>query len=159
MRQAADRAASATFAPVFEKAGSVRVLEVDPDLGRGLEADRFGEARRDLVAASGTIDAGDWEPLRDLEPEDRHLGLLVVDGLMLRDIAVASTTCAELVGEGDVLRPWEHFGDQAPMPYEISWHVLEPTRIAVLDRRPADGTDPRGGLVTAGHAAGQARAR
>lgn len=123
---------------MLKQRSSVRILEADPELGHGLTPAQLAAARHELVAVAGTVEPGDWEPLKDLSEDDRHLGLLVIDGLLLRDIAVASTTCAELVGKGDVLRPWEHFGDQAPMPYEVSWRVLEPTRIAVLDRRSGE---------------------
>lgn len=123
---------------MFEKTTSVRILDVDPDLGEGLGPERFAAARRDFVASAGAVDAGSWEPLRDLPEDDRRLGLLVTEGLLLRAVAVADTTCAELVGEGDILRPWEHFGETAPMPYEVSWQVLTPTKVAVLDRRASE---------------------
>lgn len=123
---------------MFERRSEVRLLEVDPDLGRDLAGDAAAAARRDLVAPCGAIEPGSWEPLTDLAERDRHLGLLVLEGLMARNLVVAETTCAELVGNGDVLRPWEHFGETAPMPYEVDWQVLEPSTLAVLDRRTAE---------------------
>lgn len=62
-----------------------------------------------------------------------HFGLLVLDGLLLRDVAVAHATCGELVGPGELLRPWDSFGKSAPMPFEIRWKVIESTRVALLD--------------------------
>lgn len=123
--------------PVLQDRTSVRLLEVDRDLGRDLTSDELASAR-EIVVSAATIPPGSWEPLKEIPEPNRHLGLLVLDGLMARETVVAQTTCAELVGGGDVLRPWEHFGEQAPMPYEVQWHILEPTRIALLDRRTAE---------------------
>ena len=39
----------------------------------------------------------------------------------------------ELVGQGDLLRPNDHDGDDAPIPFGVSWTVLETARLAVLD--------------------------
>ncbi len=134
---------------MFEKGSTARLLDVDPDLGEDLRDEELASARRDIVVQTSGLDVGSWEPLKDLPEEDRHLGLLVVDGLIARDVVVADTACAELVGRGDVLRPWERFGEQAPMPYEVEWHVLEPTELAVLDRRATELACRYPPLVTA----------
>lgn len=115
----------------------VRLLDADPDLGQGLSGDEL-VAAREIVVQTGTIEAGSWEPLATIDEPGRHLGLLVLDGLLARDTVVADTACAELVGAGDVLRPWERFGEQAPMPYEVEWTVIDPTRVALLDRRSSE---------------------
>lgn len=61
--------------------------------------------------------------------------MLVLKGLMVRRVAVADRRCGELVGPGALLRPWDDFGHNAPLPFEISWRVLQQTRVARLDRR------------------------
>lgn len=63
------------------------------------------------------------------------LGLLVIDGLMIRQVAVADRRCGELVGPGALLRPWDDFGQTAPLPFEVNWRVIQDTRVARLDRR------------------------
>jgi CRP-like cAMP-binding protein len=37
------------------------------------------------------------------------------------------------VGRGDLLRPNDRDGEDAPIPFGVSWTVLEPARFAVLD--------------------------
>jgi hypothetical protein len=62
---------------------------------------------------------------------------MVVDGILTRDIAFAGRTTTELLGAGDLLRPWD---DDAPfdaLPLKATWHVHEPARLAVLDTRVA----------------------
>ncbi len=36
---------------------------------------------------------------------------------------------------GTILRPWDHFGRYAPLPFEVSWRVIEPVRLGLLDQR------------------------
>jgi CRP-like cAMP-binding protein len=77
-----------------------------------------------------------WNPDEVELGPDPGLGLIVVDGLMEREVHVAGRTAAELLGPGDVLRPWDMADvDAACVPVEAEWTVLEPARVAVLDSR------------------------
>jgi hypothetical protein len=77
---------------------------------------------------------GPWAP----RPQDARfagaLGLLVLDGLVIRTICVQGRDCAELVGAGDLLRPWETAQDGL-VEGPCTWRVLEPTTLAILDRQ------------------------
>lgn len=91
-------------------------------------------ARRYAVARVVEIPRGVYTPA-DMFEGNGLLGLLVIDGLLIRQVAVAERSCGELVGPGAVLRPWDDFGRTAPLPFEVSWRVLQTTRVASLDRR------------------------
>ena len=41
--------------------------------------------------------------------------------------------CIELIGPGDVMRPWSWDDAGSHVRAEVGWEVLEPTRLAVLD--------------------------
>jgi CRP/FNR family cyclic AMP-dependent transcriptional regulator len=114
--------------------GTVYLLDRDPELLE-LVADRErAAARRALSASAYRVKAGSWHPDALLvEGERPHFGVLVLEGLLLRDVVVAHTTCGELVGPGELLRPWDDFGERAPMPLEIEWKALQMLEIAVLD--------------------------
>jgi CRP-like cAMP-binding protein len=71
----------------------------------------------------------------EIQREPGHLGLLVAEGLLTRDVQLGGTVACEIVGRGDILRPADHDGESAPVPFGVHWTVLEPTRLAVLDRR------------------------
>jgi CRP/FNR family cyclic AMP-dependent transcriptional regulator len=43
--------------------------------------------------------------------------------------------CVELLGPGDVLRPWRWDGSGSHVHAEVGWAVLEPTCLAVLDHQ------------------------
>jgi hypothetical protein len=61
----------------------------------------------------------------------------VVDGLLSRRVAVAGRRCLELLGVGDLLRPWQNDGDHFIAPFESVYQVHEPVQLAVLDQRAA----------------------
>jgi hypothetical protein len=63
----------------------------------------------------------------------RGFGFLLLDGLIIRRTGVEGRFGAELLGEGDLLRPWQDQYDSPALALEIGWTVLEPARLAVLD--------------------------
>jgi CRP/FNR family transcriptional regulator, cyclic AMP receptor protein len=128
---------------------SVRLLDVDPDLGTGLDARAREQARGRLLARTLRLSIGAFDPGAAFPDPSDHLGVLVLEGLMTRDVLIAETTCAELVGPGDLLRPWEHLGLGAPVPSEVEWHVLEPTTLAILDARVIAAAGPFPEVVAA----------
>lgn len=52
---------------------------------------------------------------------------------MIRDVTVSGATCGELIGPCTLLRPSDDKGADAPMRYDVTWQVLAPARLAVLD--------------------------
>ena len=124
-----------TPARVHPRAG-VRLLEVDPDLGRSLDAMTHARLSSLLRVQVAAFEPGPWEPA-GLPPEPDSFGLLLVDGLLLRDLSVQDRCCAELLGPGDLLRPWptaDEAGD--PGAAGLQWNIVDgPARFAVLDRR------------------------
>ncbi|MGZ4175535.1 MAG: Crp/Fnr family transcriptional regulator [Solirubrobacteraceae bacterium] len=110
----------------------VRVAEALPEIIEHLEPEQQEIARRQLVAELIVARTGSWRPQ---VPTNRpgHLGLLVLDGLLSRDVILEKPLATELVGQGDLLRPSDRDGEDAPIPFGVSWTVLEPARFAVLD--------------------------
>jgi CRP/FNR family transcriptional regulator, cyclic AMP receptor protein len=111
----------------------VRILDADPGLGQALDAEERALAARYAVAEVLRLEPGPWDAGR-VDPEPGRLGLLVLEGLIKREVRIAGSECAELLGEGDLLRPWD--GDSGGFTQVGGgFEVLEPTRIALLDRR------------------------
>lgn len=111
----------------------VRLLDVDRSLAAALSDAELEVARRYAVADVVELGRGMHDPSH--LAGDGLLGLLVLDGLLIRQVAVADRRCGELVGPGSVLRPWDDFGQAAPLPFDVSWRVVRETRLAQLDRR------------------------
>jgi CRP/FNR family cyclic AMP-dependent transcriptional regulator len=112
----------------------VRLLDADPSLAATLSDEELATARQYAIADVVALHRGKHAP-REMFHGDGLLGLLVLDGLLIRQVAVAGRHCGELVGPGSVLRPWDDFGRSAPLPFEVSWRVIEDVRLAQLDRR------------------------
>ena len=110
--------------------GSVQILKSDPELGLRVPATQIAEARKQLVARVKTLEPGRWEVPRDTTS---RLGFLMLDGLLARDVVLVGHTCTELLGEGDVIQPWIPSTDDGLVRYRVLWHVLAPSRLAVLD--------------------------
>jgi CRP/FNR family transcriptional regulator, cyclic AMP receptor protein len=66
------------------------------------------------------------------------IGLLVLDGLLLRRVEIDGRFGAELLGQGDLLRPWQDIGTLRPLQRTTGWWVIEPARVALLDEGAAE---------------------
>ncbi|MFL5864215.1 MAG: Crp/Fnr family transcriptional regulator [Solirubrobacteraceae bacterium] len=75
------------------------------------------------------------------------IGLLVLQGLLIRRVGIDGRFGAELLGDGDLLRPWQGEDEQAQLRCKTTWRVLEPSRIAVLNRRVTDRFARYPGLI------------
>jgi CRP/FNR family transcriptional regulator, cyclic AMP receptor protein len=112
----------------------VAVLDVDRELAQSLESGDREHARRALVFPALVVEPGPWEH-RQAVPEPPVVGLLVLTGVLTREIVFAGRASSEIVGAGDVLRPWDDDAPFEPLPLEATWHAHAPTRLAVLDAR------------------------
>lgn len=121
--------ASVTLQPVW--AGSV--LDRDPDLGEDLQPAQFAMARRHAIARFLRYQRGPWVPAATDYDAVGSLGLLVVEGILVRKVTVGERSCAELLGPGDVTQPWLKVGPEGSVGTDVSWEVAEPLRLAVLD--------------------------
>ena len=118
------------------RAVGIRLLEAQPDLGDGLSPEDEAQARRHVVALLDNVEVGPWDPSERYPEDPSFFGLLVVDGMIARDVELGGRRCSELLGPGDLLRPWDYDeGNAASVPSASAWNVLEPTRVAVLDGR------------------------
>jgi hypothetical protein len=113
----------------------VSVLQADPELTARLPDETVAEALPFAVAQARWLDVGEWHPDYDVgEDPGGRLGLLVIEGFLARRVQVLDRPSTELLGHGDLLIPWEPDRTE-PFTARARWEVLEPARIAVLDRR------------------------
>jgi CRP-like cAMP-binding protein len=117
------------------RADNVRLLEADPELARLIPEDRRQEATMNLVCGTHMLRMGEWDAAR-MGSDDVHVGLLLLDGVVAREVIVADNVSTELLGPGDLIRPWQAgAGEASLLPYDVRWTALTDTRVAVLDRR------------------------
>src|SRR5689334_8552109 len=86
-------------------AATVRVLGLDPDLGAGIAPEQRAAAASRAETRVLALDHGPWL-FHPLEPAG--LGRLILEGLILVRVEYAGVRAhAELLGEGDVISPWQ----------------------------------------------------
>ena len=85
------------------------------------------------VAATLWRDRGRWQAREDAGAARDGAGLLVLEGMLVRRVGLQGRFGAELLSTGDLLQPSEHDGQAATVPFEATWRVLTPLRLAVLD--------------------------
>ena len=125
-------AATAVLTPLRRQRTVVSLVDADPDIARRL-GPSAQEARRDAVAAVRTLKRGPWRPEASPDAMRGWLGLMILDGFVLREVRVAGRVCSEPLGPGDIVRPWDEEIDDAPVIAHSSWTVLSPVRLALLD--------------------------
>ena len=124
------------FDHAFADPAAVRLVDEDPDLFADLSQGGLAEARVRAIAPAVNLPRGRWDAdVGGASERDRCLGLLVLDGLLIHSIVVATEPRSEIVGPGDVLRPWEEDGAIASVRFASRWDVIGPARLAVLDAR------------------------
>ncbi len=111
------------------------LLELDPDLGLLLTDERRADATRELMVQMTQIRPGAWDAQRLEGTHPSHLGLLVVSGLVAREVLVRETVSTELLGPGDLLRAWTLEPSTPLLPVIVRWNALSMVEAAVLDRR------------------------
>jgi CRP/FNR family cyclic AMP-dependent transcriptional regulator len=128
----------------------IRLLELDPELGLRVPVARIERARNELVTAVASFEPGTWAVPTELG--DRGgIGVLMLEGLVARELVLAGTTAAELIGEGDLLQPRPPARDDSFVHCYVQWHVLAPVRVALLDddvaRRLGDWPQVMGAIL------------
>jgi hypothetical protein len=115
----------------------VSVLDHDSGLADLVPEDRLPQARQSAAAVTMRLQPGSWEAARHSDLGRGGYGLLVIEGLLIRRAGMDGRFGAELLGPGDLLRPWQHDGEGAAgtLPFETAWRIVAPTRLAVLDLR------------------------
>jgi CRP/FNR family transcriptional regulator, cyclic AMP receptor protein len=107
----------------------VRLFEADAALLRVVPEERRAALRRRVSVPALTPSPGPWEPPH---PGDDALGLLVIEGFVVRAFDVFGRRGAELLGPGALLRPGPD-DSSALIPQTGGWEILTPARIGVLD--------------------------
>jgi CRP-like cAMP-binding protein len=116
-----------------DRGTTAALLDLDPDLGQLLEPDALAAARRLLGARVVHLRSGPWDVERLQGADPTHLGLLVVDGMLSRELLAEDVASMELIGPGDIVRPWQEDGIEL-LEARSRWGVLADVRLAVLDR-------------------------
>jgi CRP/FNR family transcriptional regulator, cyclic AMP receptor protein len=140
---------SSVRVPISSGDGWVSLVELDADLNprpRGWSA----PGNKRLVARVAQLPPGRFDPQRLVEDPTDWLGLLVVNGLVLVQVAAGRAPIGWLVGADDLIRPWEM--TDVSLLTAASWQAISPLRVALLDAdfaRRVAGLGPVADALTA----------
>ena len=108
---------------------TVRLLDVDSGLAGALSERDRAKAGPRAVAEVLTVEPGASAFEARTDEWRRGLGLLLLEGLLVGEVKVKTRGFVEVLGPGDLFRPWT----AAP----VRWEALTLARFAVLDRELA----------------------
>ncbi len=110
------------------------VLLEDAELRAAVPWALRAQAVEECVTRTVALRPGAWRSAAIPDELGDGIGLLILEGLVLRRTGVDGRFGAELLGKGDLLRPWQGAGDALALALTTTRRVLLPTRVAVLDR-------------------------
>jgi CRP-like cAMP-binding protein len=108
------------------------VLDEDSDLAELVSNAQLQTARQASLAGVVDLPSGSWDARVESDRAREGFGLLVLGGVLVRRVGFGGRFGAELLADGDLLRPWEYDGDES-IGFETTWRVLVTSRLAVLD--------------------------
>lgn len=110
---------------------SINLLEAEPWLCAGLRIEDAEEAKRTLQVPVLTLAPGPWAA----NGPHPAVGWLITSGRMSRGLHVddAPAHGLELLGDGDLIRPWTFNGAAGSVPSRADWELLSEAELAVLD--------------------------
>lgn len=107
------------------------VLREDSELADAIAPERLEEALDRCTAEEVRVPIGDG--VSETPLLRNGLGILVLSGMLVRRVGIDGRFGAELLGEGDLLRPWQWEADSATLPIEMGWSIVTPARMVLLD--------------------------
>jgi CRP/FNR family cyclic AMP-dependent transcriptional regulator len=110
-----------------------RLLDLDGDLAEALGDEAAARARDRVGVATVKLSAGSWRP-EELTPQfHRAFALIICDGLIVRELDLAATLTADLLGPGDIVALGET--SETLLSTGEHWHVSAGATVAILDDR------------------------
>lgn len=109
------------------------VLDEDPQFDRLVPQPAHQEARKLSRAGVVVVSPGEWSPGAEAEQAAEGLGLLILQGLLLREIGRGPRCAGELLADGDVIDPIAELDGDDPMLGPARWRALGFSRLAILD--------------------------
>jgi CRP/FNR family cyclic AMP-dependent transcriptional regulator len=111
---------------------AVTLLDADPDLAESIEREELERARDAVVTGTVDLAPGPWQSLRAVTALT-DFGLLVLEGILLREATAGEVSSVELLGPGDVIVPRADDATGGFVGDRVRWAALLDTRMAVID--------------------------
>jgi CRP/FNR family cyclic AMP-dependent transcriptional regulator len=109
----------------------VSLLRVDPALRDAVAPEDVALAEHALVAPCLRLPRGRWAPEMVAVGGAHPFAALLLDGVVTYEITLAGRRSAQLLGPGDLFRPWA--STETSLRYTSSWSASGNAAIALLD--------------------------
>jgi CRP/FNR family transcriptional regulator, cyclic AMP receptor protein len=110
-----------------------RILDLDAELAEAVPEGQRERARAGALVRTRMLPRGRWDAIGDYGECNDWMGLLVIEGFVARETVSEEETVSEIIGPGDLLRPWDHDGEYPIEGITTAWQVIDATTIALLD--------------------------
>ena len=117
--------------PVELRAASL--FDVDVELGELLDPTHVEEARAHSALVVAALGRGQVDLAGVLRMAQHPFAIMVLEGVVVREVVLGTTTASELLGPTDVVDIG--MGGEAVLNSTTVWNVPEHARVAVLDDR------------------------
>jgi CRP/FNR family transcriptional regulator, cyclic AMP receptor protein len=111
---------------------AVALTRLDPAFDAAVPADQRARAAR-FTADVHLLRPGPWAADESDTQGRRRFAALVLSGLLCQEVSLAGRPSAELLGPGDVVRPWQ--SDDQSIPCHLHWTCINTASVAILDQR------------------------
>ncbi|MDA0179809.1 helix-turn-helix domain-containing protein [Solirubrobacter phytolaccae] len=106
-------------------------------MGRLLDRERWELARHAIRVRVAALPLGAWDIRALDEVSPANVGLLVIDGVIARELTFEGVVSTELFGPGDLVRPWALDDSTRLLESATCWNTLASLRVAVIDQAVA----------------------
>jgi len=113
---------------------TISLVDLDPELGAELPPLELARVRQRTQVAAMALEPGEWRQEDERDP-GATCAILVLEGMLLRELVLAGVPSAELLGPGD-LSATGSSGDEF-LPTSVRWTVVSRARVALVDERLA----------------------
>jgi CRP-like cAMP-binding protein len=107
------------------------IIDVAPSLFDAATNEPLGEPTRRLAASVLHVGSGPVDITRVAPDPWDWIGLLILDGLLLVELAAGRAHTGWLIGAEDIVCPWDM--GEISLNQSTRWRALTPVRIALLD--------------------------
>jgi CRP-like cAMP-binding protein len=121
-----------TAATLPQSAKAASLLDLDPDLGSSIDREEWEQARQASRANVVRVGRGRWALPDSCADRDDIIGLIVIDGVFTRELALNEHVALELLCRGDVLLLPPTVSDDLGMSSGITLTALSKGRLVVL---------------------------
>lgn len=118
-------------APSRPTAQRLTLLDALPGVAEAVDSEAHDVLRRALLRRTLHLEEGPWDARSVTSAANDAFGVVVLDGVLLRDSSLGGRHHTEIFGPGDVMTPWTEATSLVPL--QVAWRAVAPSSLGILD--------------------------